>query len=204
MFAGAFESVAIHIYPLNIEIYPHLIIIIYLILKNAIDKTKIWNIIVADATNFKKEDKMLHPLMRMINRISRCGILYRSEKLKPYGINGYQNLYIQNICKYPGVSQEQLSRIILVNKSNVARQVAALEKDGFLIRKVCETDKRQFQIYPTQKALELNPIIHNVLDEWNNYLLEDFSPQEQELLNKMLSKILDKAIALVSEPEETA
>lgn len=147
---------------------------------------------------------MLNPFMRVINRISRCGILYRSEKLKPHGINGYQNLYIQNICKYPGVSQEQLSKIILVNKSNVARQVAALEKQGFIIRKVCETDKRQFQLYPTEKALALNPVIHEVLEEWNRYLLEDFTPEEQELLMKMLSKIHDKAVALVADPEETA
>jgi DNA-binding MarR family transcriptional regulator len=141
--------------------------------------------------------------MRLINRISRCGILYRSDKLTPYGINGYQNVYIQNICKYPGVSQEQLSKIIIVNKSNVARQVAALEKDGFLIRKTCESDKRQLNIYPTEKALELNPVIHEVLEGWNKNLLEDFTPEEQEKLREMLEKILNKAVALVSEPEET-
>jgi hypothetical protein len=39
VFTGAFKSAVIHIYPQNLYVYPHLIIIRYLVLKNAIDKT---------------------------------------------------------------------------------------------------------------------------------------------------------------------
>lgn len=138
-------------------------------------------------------------LMRSINRISRCGILYRSEKFSPHGINGYQNVYLQNICKNPGISQDQLAKKILVNKSNVARQVAVLEKNGYLIRTVSEKDKRQFELYPTEKALSLYPVIHNVLKCWNEKLLEDLPPEEREYLSDKLEKIMEKAVSLVSQ-----
>ncbi len=150
---------------------------------------------VAVATNKFLEGKM-DPLMRYISRISRCAILYRSEKLVDDGLNGCQNLYIQNICRTPGMTQDQLAKMILVNKSNVARQLAILEQDGFVRREACETDRRQMQVYPTQKAMDIYPKVKEVLGEWNLKLMACLSEEEQGALLIMMEKLLNKAIQL--------
>lgn len=136
--------------------------------------------------------------MRSINRIARCGILYRDEKLKKYGIRGYQNVYLFNICNNPGISQEELSRKILVNKSNVARQIAVLEKNGFVTREVSSKDRRRMCVYPTEKAKSAIPKIKKVVEQWNNELLEGFSKQERDTLSEMLQKVMEKAVSNVS------
>ncbi len=145
--------------------------------------------------------------MRSINRIARCGVLYRDERFKQYGLNGHQHVYLYNIKNNPGISQEQLSRKILVNKSNVARQVIALEKSGFIERVVSNSDKRQFKLYSTDKTLEILPEISDVVKDWNSMLLDEFSENEKKLLEKMLEKIMEKAVSIVSsdvfEPGDT-
>ena len=70
--------------------------------------------------------------MRQINVISRCGALYRTEKLKEVQLGAPHHSYIINVCNYPGTSQEQLAKHICVDKSNVARQLTLLEQNGYV------------------------------------------------------------------------
>ena len=78
--------------------------------------------------------------------------LYREEHLAPLGINTRYAAYLREIAAEPGVSQEQLARRICVNKSNVARNAAAMEEDGLIQRRSCGKDKRVLRLYLTEKA----------------------------------------------------
>lgn len=83
--------------------------------------------------------------------------------------------------------------MIYINKSNVTRQLAALEESGFVIRRPSETDRRVTLVYPTQKAMDVLPRILEVLREWNNYITEDFTDEEKEVLSNFLERICEKA-----------
>lgn len=133
--------------------------------------------------------------MRCISRTARCSQLYRSERLAEVGLNGGQYVYISNVCRNPGISQEQMSRQILINKSNVARQLAALEQSGFVRREPDPKDRRVMRVYPTEKAQEVYPYIQQVLADWRHYLTEDFTDEEREQLDSLLERILEKAAA---------
>ena len=67
-------------------------------------------------------------LMKYISRIHRCSGRFRGDKIE--GLNGRQHTYIFHVCKRPGISQDQLARHICVNKSNITRQLGALEPAG--------------------------------------------------------------------------
>ncbi len=140
-------------------------------------------------------------LMRSINRTHRCYNRYHSEKLKSDGISGNQQIYIFQICRHPGISQEQLSQRIAVNKSNVTRQLAVLEQNGFITRRSSPDDKRMLQVFPTEKAEALYPKVLELMRKWNRLLLEDFSEEEQELLLGMMMKVQAKALLLAEEEE---
>lgn len=149
----------------------------------------------------------MEAITKYVNKISRCSILYRNEKLEGEGLNGYQHTYILVICNNPGISQENLTKMIYVNKSNVTRQLALLEQNGFITRKPCEKDKRAMEVFPTQKALDIYPKVKAFISEWNSYLCEDFTQEEYNLLLSMLTHIADKAaskIEKISEKEENS
>lgn len=138
-------------------------------------------------------------IISAITAISRCGRRYRADALEPLGLKGCHGRYLREISRNPGMSQEQLTESLLVNKSNVARQVAALEEAGLLERRGCGKDKRVLRLYPTQKTLDLLPQIEEILDSWDRTLLQDLSAQEQEILTQLLGKIRQRAMDAVAE-----
>ena len=127
-------------------------------------------------------------LMKYISRIHRCSGRFRGDKIE--GLNGRQHTYIFHVCKRPGISQDQLARHICVNKSNITRQLGALEQAGFVRRESDPDDRRVLRVYPTEKA-----------EEWNRLLLEELNPEEQACLLTLLSRVTRKAIA-AAEPAD--
>ena len=132
-------------------------------------------------------------IIRDITEISRCGAQYRADRLAPMGLKACHASYLTEICAHPGISQDRLAARICINKSNVARQAAILEEDGFITRTPSPTDKRIMQLYPTQKTLDLLPSISPILGQWEACLTEDISEEEKALLEKLLSRMKDKA-----------
>lgn len=135
----------------------------------------------------------MFPLMKYINRTSRCAVIYRNHAFESLGIYDHQHAYLIHICNQPGIRQDELSQLIHVNKSNVARQLAQLETKGYITREVSTENRRLIHLFPTEKGLEIFPTIKEALFKWNQSLLADFSDEEQLLLEKLLIQIAKKA-----------
>lgn len=140
-----------------------------------------------------KGGDVLISFMKYISRIARCADQYRNDCLVEDKLTGYQYTYIINICRNPGISQDKLSKIIYINKSNVTRQIRLLEQNGYVLRKGSIYDKRVIEVYPTEKANEVLPKIINVLHEWNDYLVSDFTDEEKKIMQQLLRRMMDKA-----------
>ena len=132
-------------------------------------------------------------LIRDMLEISRCGVQYRSDKLAPLGLKSIHASYLTEICANPGISQDKLARIICINKSNVARQVAVLEEDGFVRREPSAADKRVMELYPTEKTLQILPQISDALMCWENCITADLTEEEKELISALLRKMSRRA-----------
>lgn len=131
--------------------------------------------------------------MRSVSITARCAMRYREEKLKDAGISGVQFNYILYICHHPGVAQDELARLLYVNKSNVTRQLSSLEQGGYIRREQDEKDKRALLVYPTDKAEALLPRVRAVQTEWNGILTGDLTADEVECLTKLMSRVRQKA-----------
>ena len=138
-------------------------------------------------------------LMHNITDIARCAAQYRSEEMAPLGLTSCHHSYLYRICACPGITQDQLAKQIFFNKSNVARQLAALEEAGFVERRPSPEDKRAMLVYPTQKALEALPQISKILFAWEDSVSQDLTAEEKELLVSMLSKMKARAAAWMDE-----
>ena len=132
-------------------------------------------------------------IIRDMLEISRCGVQYRSDNLTQFGLKSIHASYLMEICANPGISQDRLARIICINKSNVARQVAVLEEDGFVRRVPSEADKRVMELYPTEKTLDLLPQISDILLRWEKCITQDLTYEEKETLSSLLGKMSSRA-----------
>ena len=128
-------------------------------------------------------------IIRDITEIARCGAQYKADRLAPLGLKGCHASYLMEICAHTGISQDQLAKRICINKSNVARQAATLEEEGFLTRIPSPTDKRIMELHPTEKTLELLPEISTVLKGWEALITDGVTAEELDQLAALVAKM---------------
>jgi len=131
--------------------------------------------------------------MKSINVISRCCGLWRSEKLRDCDIGDCQHSYIYEICRNPGISQDNLARRLFINKSNASRQLAYLEKSGYVERRQSEKDRRVTLVYPTEKMTKALPEVRMATLEWKAYLTEGMTEDEISVLTDLLGRMAARA-----------
>ena len=134
-----------------------------------------------------------HPFMRQISITYRCAMRFRENELADAGLAGCHTPYLTALYRHPGLSQEEISRQLNVNKSSVARQLAILEEKGYIRREPSPADRRLLLVYPTDKALDVKDRIYRCYHDWNSYLTQDFTEEEQALLSGLMARIAQRA-----------
>lgn len=137
---------------------------------------------------------------KWITLANRHYYMYLNRALAPCGINSSQYLFILNICRDPGITQDKLPERICINKSNVARTLAQLEKKGLIRREVNPGDKRTAAVYPTQRARKLYPEIMEIIAGWDSAVTSVLLPGEKEHLLELMRRVTDEAAKLRDMP----
>lgn len=132
-------------------------------------------------------------LSRDLLRVNRYFMQRRQAYLEPFGLKGYHARYLIEIGACPGISQDQLSQKLQVDKSNVARQVAFLEENGYLQRQPSPKDKRVQQLFATEKAQALILPLKEETDRWEQQLFKVLTPQELETFSSLLKRLREAA-----------
>lgn len=113
----------------------------------------------------------------------------RTDYMAGFGLKGLHAGFLRNVCQEPGISQDRLAQRIGVDKSNVARQAAFLEEEGFLRREPSRSDKRVLCLHPTEKTLALLPGLLEKMEQSEQELLSGLTKQEAEQFVRLLAKV---------------
>ncbi len=141
----------------------------------------------------------MYTITTHMNNLIRCMNQYRTELLAPMALKSCHASYLLEICACPGISQEQLARRIYINKSNVARQLAILEENGYVTRRPGEEDRRVMRVYPTEKAQAALPRIQEIMGNWEEAVAVGLTEAEREKLSALLEDMTRRASALLEE-----
>jgi len=139
--------------------------------------------------------------MKMLNNISRSQAVYRHSKVSAEDLQSSQYAFVLAICREPGRSQEDLARELCVNKSTVARNVNYLEEKGYVTRTPLPQDKRQFSVFPTEKALGVLPEIKAASAQWMQLLSQGISQTELDTFDSVLMRMQEKAREIIEQQE---
>lgn len=139
--------------------------------------------------------------MKMLNNICRSQAIYRHSRILADDLQSSHYAFVLAICREPGRSQEDLARDLCVNKSTVARNVNSLEEKGYVTRTPLPQDKRQFSVFPTEKALCVLPELKAASSEWMRLLSEGISPSELDTFNAVLKRMQEKARQIIEQQE---
>ena len=139
---------------------------------------------------------------RFVNVAGRCSTLWFSTRLEGTGLEPCDQPYIFFLCRHPRCTQDELSRMLFVNKSSVTRRLARLERLGYVTRTQDPEDKRALLVEPTDKAIEVRQQLHTLAKEWNAQLTAGFSEEEMNQFTALLERALCNAKACTEELAE--
>lgn len=133
--------------------------------------------------NFTRE------LGRAVTYLHRSRGRYMTDRLKDYGFSGAMYLILLHIEHHPGATQDSIANHMFIDKCNVARRTKKLEDLGYLYRETDRNDRRQNNLFLTEKGRELVPIIRKNLGQWGKGITAGLTDQECVTLIALLTKM---------------
>jgi len=97
------------------------------------------------------------------------------------------------LFEHNGVSQEELSSYLVIDKASTARVVQSLLEKGFLRKEKNLTDRRANKVFLTDLAYDQKEKIIKRLQQWTDFLAEGL---EEESVNTMFT-VLDQMVKKV-------
>ncbi|MEN2257313.1 MarR family transcriptional regulator [Paraclostridium benzoelyticum] len=105
------------------------------------------------------------------------------------GVGAGQFMFLVELYKGDGRSQEDLAETLNIDKGTTARAIKKLEEEGFLTREKDEIDKRAYKLYLTDKGKSVKTSIYEVLSKWEIYMTTNLTEEEHDIVRTLLRKI---------------
>ncbi len=128
---------------------------------------------------------------RRIQYLSNQSKAYVNALLKEEGLtHGECNLLI-SIYKNEGLSQDAVSKELMIDKSAITRIIKSTIEKGYVKREVNLQDRRYSCLYLTNKATDKIEDIFNVFKKSSHWMLEGLTDSEIDSVIYLLDKMCD-------------
>jgi DNA-binding MarR family transcriptional regulator len=124
-------------------------------------------------------------------------ILYRNEnnyvdvKLKKYNLNKVQAEVLLFLRDNNADNQTKINEFFLFNKATITKIITHLEKYDYVNRVVSENDRREKGIYLTVKGINILPSITEVLNGWEDILIDNIPSADIEKIRSIIAKMVN-------------
>lgn len=133
-------------------------------------------------------------ISRYINYLHREGVSTLCNAYKLYNIGAGQYQFLVYLFMKDGITHEELTHKIGVDKATTTRALNKLEEQGYITRKCATQDKRKYYIYLTEYALSHKKAILQIAKDWESQLVQELSEQELEQLYELLRKMTKNSL----------
>lgn len=135
-------------------------------------------------------------MSKYISILYRQSNIFFSREFSKFGFGYGQYMFMIHLYNNDGVSQEELSELVNVDKGTTAKAIKKLEELEFITRSKDSIDKRINRIYLTNKALNIKEQFFEVLINWERSLTNNLNEKEinegLKILNKLSSNVINK------------
>lgn len=84
---------------------------------------------------------------------------------KPFGITAPQAFMLRVILQKPASLQSELAKEMNISRSTATRTLDGLQKLGYIKRSASNSDRRESEIHPTNKAIKIRDEINQASGE---------------------------------------
>lgn len=115
---------------------------------------------------------------RYISVLHRQANVFYSKEFSKFEFGSGQYMFMIHLYKHDGISQEELSDLINIDKGTTAKAIKKLEELNYIERRKDSDDKRINRIYLTKKALDIKEDFFDTLSKWESILTDNLSQEE--------------------------
>lgn len=105
-----------------------------------------------------------------------------------------QAVVILIVCDFDGLTQDEITKRLSLDKSVIAKTVNKLEERGFVARTTNAKDKRTYDIHPTEKAWEVYPFVKEQIDVSFQHMTQRMTEDEKETFKRLLMMAAETVI----------
>lgn len=128
---------------------------------------------------------------RNLSFIYRSYHKYMNNALKDINVCAGEFPILIALSKREGLGQNELSRVVRMNKSLVSRHMQTLSTKGFInIEQKKECNNKNI-LSLSNEGKKLMPEIITAKNNWEAEVLKDFTSKEKECFFNMLNKLLE-------------
>ncbi|MEA4811300.1 MAG: MarR family transcriptional regulator [Anaerolineaceae bacterium] len=129
-----------------------------------------------------------------ISVINKFGKLSLGRSLAPLGLNWQEMIVILVIEQMPGANQDFLEPFLQTDKGNITKLIKKMETSALLFKRPNESDRRNLQLFLTEKSQALLPVLKALLENWEEACLKGLSHQERSLLKTLNARVIENMI----------
>lgn len=129
---------------------------------------------------------------RLISILHRQSQIYITNALKEFNITSSEYAFLLSLYRKDGVTQDELSNYLYIDKSATARAIKSLEEKGYVIRNKDNVDKRCNRVFISEKAKTYRDEIFHRVHSWSDFLEEDMDKETIDIVYGFLENMVEK------------
>ena len=142
-------------------------------------------------------------LGRRVNDLFRLSMMNFRNEMKKLGVGAGDYPFIVLLFINEGVSQDELSRRMRVDKSYTARALAKLEKTGMVERRPDPDEHRIKRVFLGRKARDIEMDFFLTIQNWHKVLGRGIDPERMAIIRSGMDQMIKNAEAYLGLEEFT-
>lgn len=130
-------------------------------------------------------------IFHLIIKVSRAHYKKTRELLEDLNLYRGQPPLLHLLWEKEGRTQKELGEKLNSKPGTIAKMVKRMEKQGFIIKKTDQEDRRVSRIYLTEEGKEVRQKVREIEEKIDEICLQGFTQEEKVLLRRFLIDIKD-------------
>jgi len=131
---------------------------------------------------------------KWLSLIHRCHNAFVDSQFRDLDIGHGPRAFLMGLSHHEGLTQDELSSRLWMDKTTTARAVKKLVECGYIRKERDPEDKRYCHLYLTDKGKALIPRIREVREKFKSMMTAGLSDEEMEELMKLLEKVANSLV----------
>ncbi len=128
-------------------------------------------------------------IIRTIGAVTRTIQIDSNNHFKELGLNNNLFIYIIRVCEKPGMFLGQLADNVQIDRTTAFRTIKKLATLGYFELKKDAVNQKIKRVYPTEKAMDIYPQLHEYEQKQSDFLLSNLSTEEIAQLKQLMAKL---------------